>query len=97
MAQHIAQVRDKAGRSTVARLLRDAGHFLGGTGWIPTTQYNADPSKSGGTPAANAPAQAELFPRMFPVSGANAGAGTHALTGAEQAKERTPASPVCRD
>jgi len=37
------------------------------------------------------------LPAHIPVSGASAGAGTHAFTGAEQAKERTPASPACRD
>ena len=65
MAQAIAQARDKAGRTTVALVYRDAGHFLGGTGWSPTTQYNAGPSKIGGTPMANAHAQADIFPRVF--------------------------------
>ena len=65
MAQAIAQARDKAGRTTVALVYRDAGHFLGGTGWGPTTQYNAGPSKIGGTPMANARAQTEIFPRVF--------------------------------
>jgi dienelactone hydrolase len=65
MAQNIADSRSKAGRTTVTLVYPDAGHFLGGTGWAPTTQYNAGPSKSGGTPAANAQAQAEVFVRMF--------------------------------
>ena len=43
---------------TEAVIDREAGHFLGGTGWGPTTQYNAGPSKSGGTPVANARTQA---------------------------------------
>ena len=61
MAQAIADSRGKAGRTTVALVYRDAGHFLGGTGWAPTTQYNAGPMKSGGTPEATARAQAEVF------------------------------------
>lgn len=65
MAQNIADSRSKAGRTTVALVYRDAGHALGGTGWGPTTQYNAGPSKIGGTPAATARAQAEVFVRTF--------------------------------
>ena len=65
MAENIAASRHKAGRPTVALVYRDAGHAIGGTGWSPTTQYNAGPSKIGGTPAANARAQAEVFPRVF--------------------------------
>lgn len=63
MAEAIVRARAAAGRETVALIYRDAGHFLGGTGWGPTTQYNAGPSKSGGTPEANARAQAEAWPR----------------------------------
>jgi hypothetical protein len=61
MAENIARTRAAAGRETVALVYRDAGHFLGGSGWGPTTQYNAGPSKSGGTPEANARAQAEAW------------------------------------
>ncbi len=61
MAETIARTRAAAGRDTVALVYREAGHFLGGTGWGPTTQYNAGPSKSGGTPEANARAQAEAW------------------------------------
>lgn len=63
MAEAIARSRAAAGRETVALVYREAGHFLGGTGWGPTTQYNAGPSKSGGTPEANARAQAEAWMR----------------------------------
>lgn len=59
------QAGDKAGQPTVALVYRDAGHFLGGTGWAPTTQYNAGPSKVGGTPEATARAQAEVFVRVL--------------------------------
>ena len=65
MAENIAAARARAGLPTVSLVYRDAGHFLGGTGYGPTTQYNAGPSKSGGTPAANARAQADIFPRVF--------------------------------
>ena len=61
MAEAIRRARDAAGRETLALVYPEAGHFLGGSGWGPTTQYNAGPSKSGGTPVANARAQAEAF------------------------------------
>ena len=61
MAEAIVKSRAAAGRVTVAVIEREAGHFLGGTGWNPTTQYNAGPSKSGGTPVANARTQARAF------------------------------------
>ncbi len=61
MARNIQRTRAAAGRETVALVYADAGHFIGGSGWGPTTQYNAGPSKSGGTPVANARAQAEVF------------------------------------
>lgn len=38
---------------------------LSGTGWMPTTQYDADPVKVGGTPEANARAQARAFPETI--------------------------------
>ncbi|MCW5609885.1 MAG: acyl-CoA thioesterase/BAAT N-terminal domain-containing protein [Rubrivivax sp.] len=60
MTEAIAEARRRAGRETVALVFRDAGHALGGHGWSPTTQYNAGPSKMGGTPEANARAQAEV-------------------------------------
>jgi dienelactone hydrolase len=61
MAKNILAVRQRAGLDTVALVYPDAGHFLGGAGMDPTTQYNASPMKAGGTPAANARAQAEAF------------------------------------
>jgi len=59
MAANIKRSRDAAGLTTVALVYPEAGHFLGGTGTGPTTHYNDGPSKNGGTPAANARAQAE--------------------------------------
>ena len=61
MAEAIAKTRAAKGLDTVALVYRDAGHFLGGQGWSPTTQYNDGPSKVGGTPQATASAQAEVF------------------------------------
>jgi dienelactone hydrolase len=61
MTEAIAKTRAAKGLDTVALVYRDAGHFLGGTGWSPTTQYNASVSKAGGTPEATARAQAEVL------------------------------------
>lgn len=61
MTQAIAERRRAAGRDTVALVFPEAGHYLGGTGWSPTTHYDAGPMKSGGQPAANARAQAQTF------------------------------------
>jgi dienelactone hydrolase len=62
MAQNIAERRTAAGLETVALIFPEAGHGLSGNGWTPTTQYNAGLNKSGGTPQANAAAQARAFP-----------------------------------
>jgi BAAT / Acyl-CoA thioester hydrolase C terminal/Acyl-CoA thioester hydrolase/BAAT N-terminal region len=61
MALNIVATRQAAGRETVALVFDNAGHYLGGTGDSPTTQYNAGPAKAGGTPQANAQAQAQAF------------------------------------
>ncbi|ELX09433.1 dienelactone hydrolase family protein [Janthinobacterium sp. HH01] len=61
MAQNIAERRAAAGRDTVSLVYTDAGHVLNGSGWSPTTQYDAGPFKTGGTPEANARAQADTW------------------------------------
>jgi dienelactone hydrolase len=61
MARNIAARRDAARLPTVALIYPDAGHALSGTGWMPTTSYNMGPMKIGGTPAANARAQAQAW------------------------------------
>lgn len=61
MAANILKTRSAAGRQTQALIYRDAGHALSGSGWSPTTQYNAGPMKMGGRPDADARAQAEAF------------------------------------
>lgn len=65
MAQNIAERRAEAKLDTEALIYVDAGHYLGGTGYNPTTQYDAGPSKSGGTPAGNAAAQADAWPKTI--------------------------------
>lgn len=63
MSEAIAATRRQAGLPTEVLVFRDAGHALGGTGWSPTTQYNAGPMKMGGTPEATARAQADVHAR----------------------------------
>lgn len=65
MAQHMAERRIEAGLPTEALLFPDAGHLLYDTGHEPTTGYNAGLRKTGGTPQANARAQAEAWPRTL--------------------------------
>jgi bile acid acyltransferase/acyl-CoA thioester hydrolase-like protein len=65
MAQNISERRAAAGLATIALIFPEAGHSLSGTGWLPTTQYNVGLSKSGGTPQANAGAQARAFPETI--------------------------------
>jgi dienelactone hydrolase len=65
MAQNIAERRAAAGLETVALIFPEAGHALSGNGWMPTTQYNVGLNKSGGTPQANAAAQARAFPETI--------------------------------
>jgi hypothetical protein len=61
MAQNIAERRAAHGLETVSLVFADVGHVLTGSGWRPTTQYNLGPSKIGGTPEANARAQAVVW------------------------------------
>jgi dienelactone hydrolase len=65
MAQNIAERRAVAGLETVALIFPEAGHAIAGNGWLPTTQYNVGPSKVGGTPQANAAAQARALPETI--------------------------------
>lgn len=61
MAQSIAERRIEAGVPVVALLFPDAGHALYETGYAPTTTRNRGPRKVGGTPEANARAQAHAW------------------------------------
>ena len=61
MAQNIAERRLEAGLATETLIFPDAGHLLYDTGYAPTTGYNAGLRKTGGTPQANAAAQARVW------------------------------------
>lgn len=65
MAHNIAERRAEAKLDTVSLIYTDAGHFLGSHGYGPTTQYDAGPSKSGGTPEGNAFAQGDAWPKTI--------------------------------
>lgn len=65
MAHNIAERRAEAKLDTVSLIYTDAGHFLSSHGYGPTTQYDAGPSKSGGTPEGNARAQADAWPKTI--------------------------------
>jgi dienelactone hydrolase len=65
MAHNIAERRAEAKLETVSLIYTDAGHFIGTHGYGPTTQYDAGPNKSGGTPEGNARAQADSWPRTI--------------------------------
>jgi dienelactone hydrolase len=76
MSHNIAERRAEAKVETVSLIYSDAGHYLSGNGWSPTTQYNAGPSKSGGTPAGNAAAQGEAWVKTIEFLQRTLGAGT---------------------
>jgi dienelactone hydrolase len=61
MAQNLAERRLEAGLAVSAHLYPDAGHALYPTGYDPTTTYGQRRQKVGGTPAANAMAQADAW------------------------------------
>ncbi len=61
MAHNIAERRAAANLSINSLIYSDAGHYLSGTGWSPTTQYNTGLGKSGGTPEGNAAAQGDAW------------------------------------
>lgn len=65
MAHNIAERRAEAKLETVSLIYTDAGHYLGAHGYGPTTQYDAGPSKAGGTPEGNARAQADAWPKTI--------------------------------
>jgi dienelactone hydrolase len=61
MAHNIAERRAAANLPTISLIYSDAGHYLSGSGWSPTTQYNSGLGKSGGTPEGNAAAQGDAW------------------------------------
>ena len=65
MAHNIAERRAEAKLETVSLIYTDAGHYLSGTGYNPTTQYDVGLMKAGGTPEGNAHAQADAWPKTI--------------------------------
>jgi dienelactone hydrolase len=65
MAHNIAERRAEAKLETVSLIYTDAGHAIGGSGYSPTTQYDVELSKVGGTPEGNARAQADAWPKTM--------------------------------
>lgn len=65
MAHNIAERRAAAKLETVSLIYTDAGHYLTGTGFDPTTQYDVGLMKGGGTPMGNAKAQADAWPKTI--------------------------------
>lgn len=65
MAQNLAERRLEAGLPVTARLYPDAGHFLFQSGYEPTTYYQARKQQVGGTPQADARAQADAWQATF--------------------------------
>jgi len=62
MAQQLAERRMEAGLPVTALLFTDASHLLYDTGYAPTTTRNLGLRKVGGSPQADAHAQAEIWP-----------------------------------
>lgn len=65
MAHNIAERRAAAKLDTVSLIYTEAGHYLTGTGFDPTTQYDLGLMKGGGTPMGNAKAQADAWPKTI--------------------------------
>ncbi len=65
MARHIEATRARHGRPTLSLVYEGAGHAISGNGYAPTTQHNRGPMKMGGTPAADAHAQGDAYPKML--------------------------------
>ncbi|MBB4843713.1 dienelactone hydrolase [Paucibacter oligotrophus] len=65
MARNIEASRKAKGLSTINLIYEGAGHGLSGRGWSPTTGYNNGPMKMGGSPAVDAAAQADAWPRTL--------------------------------
>lgn len=65
MTHNIAERRTSANLETVSLIYTDAGNYLSGTGYDPTTQYDVGPMKGGGTPLGNSHAQADGWPKTI--------------------------------
>jgi dienelactone hydrolase len=65
MARAIEASRAKLGLPTLSLVYEGAGHAISGNGYNPTTQSNRGPMKMGGTPAADAHAQGDAYPKLL--------------------------------
>ena len=65
MVQSLTERRIEAGLSVTAMIFMDAGHLLYDTGYAPTTMRNKGRRKVGGTPQADAMAQARIWPETL--------------------------------
>jgi dienelactone hydrolase len=61
MSRRIVESRKEFALETEAMIFPNVGHLLYDTGYSPTTQYNSGLRKTGGTPEANARAQAQVW------------------------------------
>jgi dienelactone hydrolase len=75
MAQQLAERRMEAGLPVTALLFADASHLLYDTGYAPTTTRNLGLRKVGGSPAADARAQAAIWPATLRFLGEALGVG----------------------
>lgn len=62
MVQNLAERRHEAGLAVTTLLFTDAGHRVFDTGYAPTTSYHQGLRRFGGTPEADARAQAQAWP-----------------------------------
>ncbi|MEJ6004933.1 acyl-CoA thioester hydrolase/BAAT C-terminal domain-containing protein [Paucibacter sp. AS339] len=65
MARNVEATRARHGLPTISLVYEGAGHAITGHGYNPTTQSNAGPMKMGGTPAADAHAQGDAYPKLL--------------------------------
>ena len=75
MAQQLAERRMEAGLPVTALLFADASHLLYDTGYAPTTTRNQGLRKVGGSPVADARAQAAIWPATLRFLGEALGVG----------------------
>ncbi len=60
-----ARIKNPKAGETLSLIYTDAGHYLSGNGFGPTTQYDVGQNKAGGTPEGNARAQADQWGKVI--------------------------------
>ncbi len=65
MVQNLAERRHEAGLPVTTLIFTDAGHLLYESGYAPTTLRNRGRRKVGGSPEADARAQAQAWSQTF--------------------------------